>query len=110
MRLLLDNNLSRRLVRELADEFPAAVHVCELGMSDADDEAIWRVARGRGLCIVSKDDDFRQRALVRGHPPKVVILRAGNCTTASIAAMLRRHVNAIRAFGDDPQAAVLLLE
>lgn len=109
MRLLFDNNLAPRLVSDLAGVFPGSAHVRDLGMADADDEALWRVARSRDMCIVSKDDDFRQRATVRGHPPKVIVIRIGNCTTNAIRDHLVKNAAAIRAFIDDPEPAVLML-
>jgi predicted nuclease of predicted toxin-antitoxin system len=39
MRLLLDQNLSHRLTVALADVFPGSMHVRDLGLAHADDEA-----------------------------------------------------------------------
>ncbi|MCG2681665.1 MAG: hypothetical protein L6455_17125 [Kiritimatiellae bacterium] len=33
---------------------------------------------------MSKDSVFFHRALLRGHPPKVIYLRVGNCSTQHI--------------------------
>lgn len=44
-----------------------------------------------------------------GPPPKVIWIRAGNCTTDSIAQILHRHVADIRAFVADAEAAFLPL-
>ena len=78
MRLLLDQNLSPRLVTGLADLYPESVHVRDVGLQMADDETIWAYAEQHGLAILSKDADFHQRSFVRGHPPKVVWIRRGN--------------------------------
>lgn len=45
MKLLLDENLSFRLVRALQPYFPESKHVKELGLSGADDLTIWEYAR-----------------------------------------------------------------
>jgi predicted nuclease of predicted toxin-antitoxin system len=42
-----------------------------------------------------------------GPPPKVIWLRTGNQPTVAIEAMLRRHAEAIAAFGLDSEAACL---
>jgi len=44
-----------------------------------------------------------------GPPPKVIWLRAGNCTTATVAQLLHRHVADICAFMADAEAAFLPL-
>ena len=58
MKLLLDQNLSRVLVRKLTDEYPESVHVAEIGLDPATDREIWEYAGERDYVIVSKDSDF----------------------------------------------------
>lgn len=83
MRLLFDQNLSRRLAAVLADEFPDSQHVVDLSLDTATDVEVWEFARQNGYTIASKDSDFRQLALLHGPPPKVVWIRTGNVTTAT---------------------------
>ena len=71
MRLLLDQNLSPRLLPFLGDFYPGSRHVRELGLQAADDDAVWRHAAEHGFAIVSKDADFHERSFLLGHPPKV---------------------------------------
>jgi predicted nuclease of predicted toxin-antitoxin system len=72
MKLLFDENLSHRLVAQLAAEFPGSVHVRDVGLASAADPDVWAHAAANGFAIVSKDTDFQQRALLYGHPPKVI--------------------------------------
>ncbi len=72
MKLLFDENLSPRLARSLADVYPDSAHVMDVGLSEADDRAIWMFARERGFAIVSKNGDFRQLSFLDGPPSKVV--------------------------------------
>lgn len=109
MKLLFDQNLSDRLLRILGDDYPGSVHVRNVGLARADDEQVWRYALDQRLTITSKDSDFHQRSLVRGHPPKVVWLQTGNCTTDRIAELLGRHRPDLEAFDADPQASFLVL-
>jgi predicted nuclease of predicted toxin-antitoxin system len=62
-----------------------------------------------GICIVSKDDDFHQRSFVFGHPPKVVWVRLGNCSTRLIESVPRRRAGELLEFDADPGAAFLVL-
>ena len=48
MKLLLDQNLSRVLIRRLSDEYPESVHVAEIGLDTAADREIWEYAGERG--------------------------------------------------------------
>ena len=41
MKLLLDQNLSHRLVQRLAAEYPESVHVAHVDLDTAADRAIW---------------------------------------------------------------------
>jgi predicted nuclease of predicted toxin-antitoxin system len=108
-RLLFDENLAPRLVSDLADLFPDSNHVRALGLNGADDETVWERAAEDGFIIVTKDDDFRQRSFLRGHPPKVLWLRLGNCRTSDVAALLRARYAEILRFADDNALALLLL-
>ena len=108
-RLLFDQNLAPRLAHDLADLFPDSAHVRHLHLHAASDEDIWaRAAAGR-FVIVTKDDDFRQRSFLCGHPPKVIWVRLGNCRTEDVAALLRAREADVRAFIADPQLALLAL-
>ena len=109
MKLLLDHNLSFRLVTTLASLYPGSVHVRALGMMTAPDDLIWSHARQHGLTIVSKDSDFFYRSMLFGHPPKVVWLRVGNCSTARIQTLLQTHHRDLLAFEQDAVASFLAL-
>ena len=109
MKLLLDENLSARLLSRLADHFPGSTHVTQLGLQGASDASVWRAARDGGFVLVSKDDDFRSLALVRGAPPKVVILRIGNASTDQIAERVLDAQLQVEAFAVDAAATVLII-
>jgi predicted nuclease of predicted toxin-antitoxin system len=60
--------------------------------------------------LVPKDNNFRQMSFLRGSPPKVVWLRVGNGGTGVIAELLRSRREAIHAFAQDPDTALLILQ
>jgi predicted nuclease of predicted toxin-antitoxin system len=109
MKLLFDQNLSHRLVAQLATEFPGSDHVRNAGLATSPDPDVWAYAAAHGFVIVSKDTDFQQRALLHGHPPKVIWVRLGNCSTAAVATLLRSRLADILAFEADPAASFLAL-
>lgn len=110
MKLLFDQNLSSRLVKALKSLYPGSVHVRDVGLHIATDEKVWADAAKHELTIISKDSDFHQRSFLAGHPPKVIWIRCGNCSTTEIEAMLREHANALGVFEKDDEAAFLVLE
>jgi predicted nuclease of predicted toxin-antitoxin system len=109
MKLLIDQNLSPRLVDRLADVFPNSGHVYQLGLDRASDEEVWAYARDNEFIIVTKDADFSELGTLRGFPPKVIWIRAGNCTTAQIEALLRLHLEDIRQMSQSASTGILSL-
>ncbi len=81
MRLLFDEQLSSRLCLLLADSYPGALHIGQLGMAGVSDESVWRAAAERDSVLVTKDEDFHRLSVLRGAPPKVIWLRPGNAST-----------------------------
>ncbi|MCC6134881.1 MAG: DUF5615 family PIN-like protein [Candidatus Contendobacter sp.] len=80
MKLLLDENLSRRIVSLIASHYPGSSQVALLGLERASDTAIWAYARQHDFIIVTKDSDFVDLSTLYGQPPKVIVLRTGNQT------------------------------
>jgi predicted nuclease of predicted toxin-antitoxin system len=109
MKLLFDQNLSPRLPHLLVDLYPGSVHVRTVGLRDASDTEVWEYAKRHGLAITSKDSDFQQRSFLLGAPPKVIWIRVGNCPVGTIEALLRTHSAAIYTFGQDEEAALLII-
>jgi len=109
VKLLLDQNLSPRLVARLTDLFPGSLHVRDAGLQTADDEAVWQFAIENNLCIVSKDADFHQLSFLHGTPPKIIWIQRGNCSTLAIERLLRSQADAIIDFGANIEAAFLAL-
>ena len=109
MKLLLDNNLSRRLLPDLDPAFAASSHVQNLGLECADDGAIWAFARANDFVVVTFDADFAERSALLGFPPKVVWLRCGNSSTAHVRALLLSRRAWIENLGRDPEVGCLPL-
>lgn len=109
MKLLLDHNLSHRLVARLADAFPDSTQTRLLDFTRAADTEIWFYARTHGFSIVTKDNDFAELAVLRGAPPKVIWLRTGNCSSSAVERLLRAKYVEIIDFDDDPERVVLEL-
>jgi predicted nuclease of predicted toxin-antitoxin system len=109
VKLLLDQNLSPRLLRNLDPVFPGSTHVRLVGLRDADDKVVWEYARNLGFVIVSKDSDFHQRSFLLGYPPKVIWIRLGNCPTSDVERVLKLRQSSIIEFCLDEAQSFLAL-
>ena len=110
MKLLLDQNLSRKIPSLLQELVPRSEHVAHCGLDRSSDEEVWHYARESGYVILSKDSDFHQMSLLRGFPPKVIFLKIGNCATQTIVSMLLGHAQDLNEFDQDTAASLLILE
>jgi predicted nuclease of predicted toxin-antitoxin system len=108
-RLLLDENLSPRLISALSEQFAGNMHVRDVQMKGRSDHQIWTFAADHGFTILTKDDDFRALSLLRGAPPKVIWLVVGNTSTAEIQRILMANATAIEAFITEPITSLLTL-
>lgn len=45
MKLLLDENLSDRIIHRIVDLYPDSEHVKTLGLSNTDDAVVWEYAK-----------------------------------------------------------------
>jgi predicted nuclease of predicted toxin-antitoxin system len=90
LKLLLDQNLSRKLVPALNTSFPGSSHVIYVDLD-------------------TKNTDMVDLCLVKGDPPKVLWLRVGNCATSVIQQLFEVNVERIRRFERADSQVVLSL-
>lgn len=109
MKLLLDENLSDKIIYRIVDLYPDSEHVKTLGLINTDDAIIWEYAKTNVFVIVSKDSDFYQRSLLYGHPPKFIYLRIGNSPTSKIIQILRDNFDTIIQFEERESESILVL-
>ncbi len=98
VKLLFDQNLSRRLVPLLRDVCPEAFHLSSR-----------RLAEVEGAAIVTKDTDFLNRSVLLGHPPKVIWISLGNCSTTAVERVLRVRRDDIARFISDNHLSHLII-
>ena len=108
MKLLIDNNLSYKLCAPLQIYFPGTDHVRNLLTVVADDISIWNFARENGYDILTKDNDFNERSLLKGCPPKIIHLLCGNQSTQNILEMLLRNAEVIKQFTESTSSDCIL--
>lgn len=109
MKLLLDENLSYRLVPGLQAAYPGSSQVTLVGLGGADDRAVWRHALDHGYVLVTKDDDFLDLSALYGPPPIVIRLVLGNCSNARVLDALCSHQTSIEEIMNQPGIGVIEL-
>lgn len=78
MRFLLDENLSWRLKKVLGEELGDVLHITDLVPIPNNDLEIWWLALKENRVIITNDEDFQAISVLKGQPPKVILLRTGN--------------------------------
>ena len=89
MKILLDANISWKLVNKLTPIFGECTHVDLIGLDvPPQDIDIWNYAQDNGFLIITKDNDFVELMDLYGFPPKVVLLKTGNNSSKALTELL----------------------
>jgi predicted nuclease of predicted toxin-antitoxin system len=93
MTLWLDAQLSPRIARWITDHFTVtAIPLRDVGLRDAEDDAIWAAARNANVVVLTKDADFEERVRRFGPPPQVIWLTCGNTSEARLKQIFEAHL------------------
>lgn len=98
IKLLIDENISYRLVKKIADLFPDSQQVKRLGLLGKEDYLVWNYAKKYGFVILTQDDDYSEMSQLLGFPPKVILLKTGNISTDKIEELLRKKLGDVEFF------------
>jgi predicted nuclease of predicted toxin-antitoxin system len=89
MKILLDANISWKLVNTLKPIFGECTHVDLIGLNvPADDVDIWNYALDNGYTIITKDSDFVNLLEINRLPAKIVLIRTGNNSSQALMELL----------------------
>ena len=109
MKLLLDANVSWRLIPVLKEQFGECIHVDDIPelVFPAKDTKIWQYAKDNGYTVITRDNDFNELIAIKGFPPKIIWLRTGNCSRKYTADLLIRSKQAIMELLDSAEYGLL---
>ena len=88
MKLLLDENLSCRLIPFFQHDYPGSSQVVLLEVEAASASVVWHTAKDHSFVIATRDADFEELSLVWGQPPKVIWLKTRNQSRAATLKIL----------------------
>lgn len=109
MKHLFDQNLSRKLPKNLADISPNSSHVIVEGLDTASDIQVREFAAQSGFVIVTRDGDFADLDALFGAPPKTIWIHRENAPTSEYERLLRTLHEQIEAFVADTQRSLLII-
>lgn len=84
MRFLVDAQLPPALAHWLRNAGHEAIHVGDVNLREAEDSHIWRHALENHTVLITKDEDFADRARQNPNAPVIVWLRAGNVSNLAL--------------------------
>ena len=96
MKFIVDAQLPRRLARELAASGHDAVHTLDFpaGNGTPDDDIV-AVALRESRLVVTKDNDFVTSFLLKGLPPKLLLISTGNISNDALSQLVAANLTAI---------------
>ena len=103
LEIWLDNNISPIIAKWLKDELGLETKSAyTLHLEKLKDIEIYQKAKDYGnVIIVSKDTDLNEIVSLHGCPPKLIILKVGNCDNKILFEILRNNLEkAIRLLFD----------
>jgi predicted nuclease of predicted toxin-antitoxin system len=110
MKILLDQNISYRVVKTLQTHFSLIEGVKQNGLINKSDFEIWDFAKHNSFAIVTNDEDFSILATYYGAPPKIVWIRRGNLSNAEFVDLLIMFKETINNFIDSADVSKSILE
>jgi len=102
MKFLADQDVYNLTIRFLAGLGHDVVPVAHLGLAQADDVELLRVAHQESRIFVTRDRDFGALVFVQGKGPGVIYLRALPSTQNAVHSELER---VLRLYGEQELAA-----
>lgn len=104
MKIVIDQNISFRIIQHINHLFADVAHIRTLGWTDAPDIVIFRNAKQQGFdAILTLDEDFDNIILENSPPPKILWLRVRSCSTSHLAQIIVNKIEVINEFLKDKE-------
>ena len=104
MKILVDQNISHRIVAHISFLFEQVVHVKTSGWIDWNDYDIFMAARQQQYdAVMTLDEDFNKLLIEHSCPPKIIWLKTGNCSTAKLVEVVVLHQSLIKDFLEESE-------
>jgi predicted nuclease of predicted toxin-antitoxin system len=96
MKFVVDAQLPRRLAQELVASGHDVTHTLDLPLGNrTPDGDIAALAIREGRVVVTKDSDFVTWFLLRGAPPKLLLISTGNIPNDALSRLITANLTAL---------------
>lgn len=96
MKFIVDAQLPRQIALELAAKGHDAIHTLDLPLGNrTPDKDVTVRAVQDGRVVITKDSDFVATFLLRGVPPKLLLISTGNISNSKLSVLLAANLKAI---------------
>ena len=96
MKFLIDTQLPPKLATYLRSKGFHSIHTTYFENGHLlDDKRIIEIAIQENRIIVTKDSDFLDNYLLKGSPPKVLLLEFGNLTNKKLISYFENHLQLV---------------
>lgn len=110
MKLLPDENISRRLVPALQTRYSGTSQVSLPGLERATDAALCAHAAEHGYVLSTKHDDFHRLVAARNYQPQLLHLALGNASNDALLAALLSAADRLETAFAEPGVGVVIIE
>ena len=108
MKLLLDANISAKMVTKLKANFRDCLHADDIGLPmPVKDKEIWKYALLNNCMIVTNDKDFLNFSNDNSLFPKVILVRTVNQSTVYLCGLIIKHIDNLSALLNSNEYAFL---
>ena len=96
MKFLVDAHLPMRLANWLKERGHDGIHTRELPLkNETDDIDIIQLSVDQDRIVVSKDEDFFKYFILKGQPPKLLMLTMGNIVNKELIDLFEKNIGQI---------------
>ena len=93
----------------MKEYFPDSTHSEFHDLDERNDKEIWEFCKKFNYMIVTKDKDFIEFSILYQSPPKVILIRTGNCSTEVVKNLLIINYETIKEFYNSRKINCLFL-
>ena len=98
MLFLVDAHLPMRLVFWLRERGHDVIHTRELPRKNkTEDMDIIQLSVAQDRTVISKDEDFYKYFILKGQPPKLLMLTMGNIVNKDLITLFEKNIDQIEA-------------
>lgn len=98
MKLLIDQNISHRIIDSISDIYPDSIHLTELSLQKYSDLEVWEYALANKFIILTSDPETCNQNVISKNAPLIICIQSEVVTTNKVEWTLRVNQETIEQF------------